>query len=79
MVDPDPGYRPKRAFVEPAAAEHQPTDEPTAAEATGATASDTPRESIALPARRPPGWAGGSWPWRQDCSAPSRAGCWSPG
>ena len=54
MVDPDPGYRPKRAFVEPAAAEHQPTDEPTAAEATGPTASDTPRESTALPAAAEP-------------------------
>jgi hypothetical protein len=29
MVDPDPGYRPKRALVEPSAADDQPTGEPT--------------------------------------------------
>jgi hypothetical protein len=57
MVDPDPGYRPKRAFVDPAAAGDQSTGERTApvAEAAASTsAPDTPRGSTALPAAAGP-------------------------
>jgi hypothetical protein len=61
MVDPDPGYRPKRAFVDPSPADDQPTGGPTppdaaaTEQATEPTPAADPEPTTERPAPAPSG------------------------